>query len=351
MAINAIHSLVGKNLAWNDRAETASLRWNILMQDSLGRQITYLRVSITDRCDLKCSYCNVPGRALLQRREILTLEEIERICKIFTALGIKKIRITGGEPLVRRGVAGLIKSLSALHGIDEVTLTTNGTMLERNAADLANAGIKRINVSLDSLDSGRIQSITGRNVLATVLGGIAAAEAVGIKVKINMVLLADTTDSEIDAMIRWCGMSGHDLTLIEVMPMGPARSVSPDRHKALRGPLEHRWNLTPLCEKTGGPAKYVRVGETGGKLGFITPMSASFCEGCNRVRLTSNGMLKLCLDRGESVDLRACLRNGGSDQDLADTILAALQGKPAGHDFNSALEAGESERSMSAIGG
>jgi cyclic pyranopterin phosphate synthase len=322
-----------------------------MMQDSLGRQITYLRVSVTDRCDLKCSYCNVPGRHLLDRREILALEEIERICSVFADLGIEKIRITGGEPLVRRGVVDLIRHLTALPQLQEVTLTTNGTMLDRLAPDLAKAGIKRINVSLDSLDSSRIQSITGRNVLDNVLGGISAARDAGIKVKINMVVLADTTDGEIDAMIRWCGMSGLDLTLIEVMPMGPAKPVSPATHKTRRGYLEQRWSLNPLCENTGGPAKYVRVAETGGKLGFITPMSACFCEGCNRVRLTSNGLLKLCLDRGESIDLRSILRTGGSDEEVAQAIMTAIQGKPPGHDFLAALNQAGSVRSMSAIGG
>jgi cyclic pyranopterin phosphate synthase len=229
-----------------------------MMQDSLGRQITYLRVSVTDRCDLKCNYCNVPGRALLDRREILSLEEIERICRVFVDLGIRKIRITGGEPLVRRGVVDLIHNIGALPKLQEITLTTNGTMLDRFSDELARAGIQRINVSLDSLDARRIQAITGRNVLDNVLGGISAARESGIKIKINMVVLADTTDNEFDAMIRWCGMSGLDLTLIEVMPMGPVKFVPPAAHKALRGHLEQRWSLTPLCEETGGPAKYVR---------------------------------------------------------------------------------------------
>ncbi|MBF0267738.1 MAG: GTP 3',8-cyclase MoaA [Alphaproteobacteria bacterium] len=321
------------------------------MKDSLGREITYLRVSVTDRCDLKCSYCNVPGRALLERREILSLEEIEKISAAFVALGVVKIRITGGEPLLRRGVVGLVKRLKALPQLDEVTLTTNATMLDRYASELAAAGLRRVNVSLDSLEAGRIQSITGRNVLNAVLDGISAAGKAGIKVKINMVLVADTSDGEIDAMIRWCGFSGLDLTLIEVMPMGPAKPASPDMQKATQAHLEKRWTLAPLNERTGGPARYVRVGETGGKLGFITPMSACFCDTCNRVRLTSNGMLKLCLDRGDSVDLREILRSGGSDEELKEAILAAIQGKPSGHDFLAAAQVGASARSMSAIGG
>ncbi|CAA6603670.1 Cyclic pyranopterin monophosphate synthase [Rhodospirillaceae bacterium LM-1] len=322
-----------------------------MMRDNFGRQITYLRVSITDRCDLKCGYCNVPGRALLERREILSLEEIERICKAFVAQGVTKIRITGGEPLVRRGVVELIGRLNRLQRLDEVTLTTNGTQLDRHAQNLAKSGVRRLNVSLDSLDAGRFQSITGRDALGNVLSGIQAAKQAGLKVKINMVVLVETTDGDIDTMIRWCGMSGHDLTLIEVMPMGPAKLRPATSHIALREHLAQRWSLTPLCEETGGPASYVRVGETGGKLGFITPMSANFCASCNRVRLTSNGKLKLCLDRGESVDLRGLLRSGGSDEELKETIVSAIRGKPSGHDFLSATNEAAVPRSMSAIGG
>lgn len=328
-----------------------SLHEESVMKDSLGRQISYLRVSITDRCDLRCSYCAVPGRPLMERRDILSLEEIERICRIFVELGIRKIRITGGEPLVRRGVVELIARLGGLSQLDEITLTTNGTQLDRHALGLAKAGVRRINVSLDSLDAARFKEITGRDAVGSVHAGIAAARQAGLRVKINTVVLQDTTDGDIDAMIRWCGMMRLDLTLIEVMPMGSAKLRSNDSYIALREHLGQRWNLTPLSEKTGGPARYMRVAETGGKLGFITPMSANFCESCNRVRLTSDGMLKLCLDRGESVDLRQILRNGGSDEALAETIQAAILGKPPGHDFLAALTGESPVRSMSAIGG
>ncbi|TAN58254.1 MAG: GTP 3',8-cyclase MoaA [Rhodospirillales bacterium] len=321
------------------------------MFDSLGRQITYLRVSVTDRCDLRCSYCAVPGRALLERRDILTLEEISRICGAFVDLGVRKIRITGGEPLVRRGVMTLFQDIGALSRLDEVTLTTNGTQLERYAGDLVKAGVKRVNVSLDTLDGERFKTIAGRDVLEQVLNGIAAARRAGLKVKINAVVMADTADGEIDALIRWCGMGGLDLTLIEVMPMGPAQLPSPSKHLALRERLERRWQLTPLCERTGGPARYVRVNATGGRLGFITPMSSNFCEGCNRVRLTSSGLLKLCLDRGESINLRSLLQAGVSDGDLKRAISSAIQGKPKCHDFLGAANHEGGARSMSAIGG
>jgi cyclic pyranopterin phosphate synthase len=319
------------------------------MFDSFGRQISYLRVSVTDRCDLRCSYCNVPGRALLDRRDILSLEEIERICLAFVELGVTKIRLTGGEPLVRRGVVDLVERLTPL--VSEVTITTNGTQLDRHAQGLAKAGVRRINVSLDSLDATRFKTITGRDALGSVHAGIDAAKQAGLRVKVNMVVLQDTTDGDIDAMIRWCGMMGLDLTLIEVMPMGPAKLRPNDSHIAQREHLGKRWSLTPLCEKTGGPARYVHVGETGGRLGFITPMSANFCEGCNRVRLTSNGMLKLCLDRGESIDLRGILRSDGSDEVIRAAILAAIQGKPSGHDFLGSKGEQRPVRSMSAIGG
>lgn len=321
------------------------------MFDSFGRQISYLRVSVTDRCDLRCGYCNVPGRALLDRRDILSLEEIERICIAFVELGVTKIRLTGGEPLVRRGVVELVEKLSPLPNLNEITLTTNGTQLDRQALGLAKAGVRRINVSLDSLDAARFKTITGRDVLGSVHAGIDAAKQAGLKVKINMVVLQDTTDGDIDAMIRWCGMMGLDLTLIEVMPMGPAKLRPNDSHIAMREHLGKRWSLTPLCEKTGGPARYVLVGETGGRLGFITPMSANFCESCNRVRLTSNGLLKLCLDRGGSVDLRGILRGGGSDETVKAAIIAAIQGKPSGHDFQGSVGEQRPVRSMSAIGG
>ncbi|MBF0354848.1 MAG: GTP 3',8-cyclase MoaA [Alphaproteobacteria bacterium] len=321
------------------------------MFDSHGRQITYLRVSVTDRCDLRCSYCAVPGRVLLERRHILSLEEITRICGVFADLGVRKIRITGGEPLVRRGVLTLFQNLAGLNRLDEVTLTTNGTQLGSFADGLVKAGVRRVNVSLDTLDAARFKAIAGRDVLEQVLNGIAVARQAGLSVKINMVVMTDTTDGEIDSLIRWCGMGGLDLTLIEVMPMGPAKLPVLSKHLALRDRLERRWRLTPLCERTGGPARYVRVNETGGRLGFITPMSANFCEGCNRVRLTSDGILKLCLDRGDSINLRSLLQAGATDEDLKQVILSAVEGKPKGHDFTREPSKVSPQRSMSAIGG
>ncbi len=308
------------------------------MIDPFGRVIDYLRISVTDRCDFRCTYCMPEAMTFLPRSEVLSLEEIDRLASAFVARGTRKLRLTGGEPLVRRGVIELVRSLSRHlgNGLDELTMTTNGSQLARFAADLASAGVRRINVSLDTLDAAKFARITRWGKLPQVLDGIAAATAAGLHVKINMVALAGVNDNEIDAMLAWTAAHGHDLVLIETMPMGAIDDDRVDRYlplKAVRRDLESRWTLIDLPDSTGGPARYVRIAETGQRLGFITPLTHNFCESCNRVRLTATGRLYLCLGQDDMVDFRAPMRGGLDAAGLDALIDCALLAKPKGHDF------------------
>ena len=307
--------------------------------DRYGRAITYLRVSVTDRCDFRCVYCMSEHMTFLPRRDLLSLEELDRICSAFVARGVSKLRITGGEPLVRKNIMWLIERLARhLDGgaLEELTLTTNGSQLKRFARDLKAAGVERINVSLDTLKPERFRAITRWGDFSTVMGGIEAAEAAGLKVKINTVALKDTNEDEIDDLIRFAHGRGHDLTLIETMPMGEVDGDRTDQYLPLsivRARLMDRWTLQDIPYSTGGPARYVRVAETGGRLGFITPLTHNFCESCNRVRLTCTGTLYMCLGQEDAVDLRAPLRASDSDAPLNVAIDQAMALKPKGHDF------------------
>jgi len=334
------------------------------MVDGFGRAITYLRVSVTDRCDLKCRYCRSGRATYRSRAEILSLEELDRLCSLFIAKGITKLRITGGEPLVRRGVVDLLGWLSRHLGsgqsggdpvgrLSELTLTTNGTHLAEHAGRLAAIGIRRINVSCDTLEPEVFRSLTMGGRLAPVLAGIAAAAAAGIQIKINTVVMKGVNDRELDRLIGWCGEAGHDLTLIELMPFGEeALRVGTDHALPLTevmAELRRRWTLTPLADTTGGPARYHRIGETGGRLGMISPLSRCFCATCNRVRLTCDGRLHLCLGRTRAVELRA-LMQAGADGPVGAAIDAALAAKPEAHGFCEAAPA-SAGTPMSAFGG
>ena len=309
------------------------------MIDPFGRAVTYLRVSVTDRCDFRCTYCMTEHMTFLPKPEILTLEELDQICSAFIAKGVRKLRLTGGEPLVRRDVMTLIRNLGRhldTGALDELTLTTNGSQLAKYAGDLYAAGIRRINVSLDTLDDKNFASITRWGRLPQVLDGIKAATRAGLKVKINTVALKGENEFEIPSLIEWAHGEGHDLTLIETMPMGDIDGDRTDQYLPLshvRENLEARWTLSDLPERTGGPARYVRVQETSGKLGFITPLTHNFCESCNRVRLTCTGQLFMCLGQNDDADLRAALRNDASGVALNDAIDEAIGRKPKGHDF------------------
>ena len=308
--------------------------------DAFGRTVTYLRVSVTDRCDLRCVYCMSEHMTFLPKAEVLTLEELDRIASAFVGLGVKKLRITGGEPLMRKGVMGLIENLGrhlATGALDEITLTTNGTRLAEFAQPLADAGVRRINVSLDTLKPELFRTLTRGGDLAKVLGGIAAAQGAGLKVKINALALQHDNAAELPALIRWAHGRGMDMTLIETMPMGEIEADRTDQYlslTALRTELESFWTLADLAVTTGGPARYVAVAETGGRLGFITPLSHNFCEACNRVRLTCTGTLHTCLGREDAADLRAVIRGGASDEGLVAAIRGAVDAKPKGHDFH-----------------
>ena len=323
--------------------------------DSFGRHITYVRLSVTDRCDLRCRYCMAEQMRFLPKHDILSLEEIVALADIFIARGVRRIRLTGGEPLVRRGIADLVASLGARigNGLEELTLTTNGTQLTRFAAGLFDAGVRRVNVSLDSLRPDRFAHITRRGALAQVLDGIAAARAAGLAVKINMVALKGLNDDEIDGMLRWCAGEGHDLTLIETMPLG---EVEEDRTchylplDAVRRSLEERYELTPSLCRTGGPARYYEVAPLGLRLGLITPLTGNFCTGCNRIRVAATGTVYGCLGHDQKVELRDLLRAGGPD--AVDAALDRLmQGKPQGHDFRIAAARPAVARHMSVTGG
>ena len=308
------------------------------MIDPFGRAITYLRVSVTDRCDLRCTYCMADDMRFLPKAELLTLEELDRLCAAFIRLGTDKIRITGGEPLVRRNVMQLFQALGSRigGGLRELTLTTNGTRLAEFAPDLAAAGVRRVNVSLDTLDPAKFTAITRRGKIEKTLDGIFAAKAAGIAVKINAVALKGFNEEEISPMLGWCGEHGFDLCLIETMPMGEIDEDRTDQYLPLslvRSRLRKSWTLEDTDYKTGGPARYYIVAETGQRVGFITPMTHNFCESCNRVRLTCTGTLYMCLGQNDAADFRSILRDGASDDELDGSIRAAIARKPKGHDF------------------
>ena len=328
--------------------------------DPFDRTINYLRVSVTDRCDFRCVYCMSENMTFLPKKELLTLEELDRLCSVFISQGIHKLRITGGEPLVRRDIMGFFESISRHlgNGLNELTLTTNGSQLTRFADDLARFGIKRVNISLDTLDEQKFKDITRWGKLTKVLDGIKAAQAAGIRVKINMVALKDTNEDELEDVISWCADKDMDITFIEVMPMGDmGEEYRLDQYWALsdlRQRIEKTWGLTDIPENTGGPARYVRINETGQKIGFITPMTHNFCESCNRVRLTCTGQLFQCLGQEQETDLRKSLRdNLNDDAPVIKAIHAAIAIKPKGHDFSYDRKsvAGEMTRHMSHTGG
>ncbi len=330
------------------------------LADGLGRVVRYLRASVTDRCDLRCTYCMPERMRFLPRAEVLSLEEMDRVCTLFVGLGARKLRLTGGEPLVRRGVMELVESLGRhlrSGALDELTLTTNGTRLAEFAQPLARAGVRRVNVSLDTLDPERFRATTRGGDLQRVLAGLDAAQAAGLKVKLNAVALAHDNRAELPALLAWAHGRGCDLTLIEAMPMGEVDADRTDQFVSLadvRRDLAAVWTLTPLATSTGGPARYFRVEETGGTLGFITPLSHDFCDTCNRVRLTCTGTLHTCLGQDDATDLRAVLRGGGGDADLAAAVRAGLLAKPRGHDFairRRGEAAGGPARHMSTTGG
>jgi GTP 3',8-cyclase len=310
--------------------------------DPFARAITYLRLSVTDRCDFRCTYCMSEAMTFVPKAELLTLEELDRLASAFVALGVCKLRLTGGEPLVRKGIMGLITALSRhlrSGALQELTLTTNGSQLARYAAELAQAGVRRINVSLDTLDADKFAAITRWGRLAPVLEGIAAAKAAGLAVKINTVALRGVNEEELFPLTEWCAAQGHDLTFIEVMPMGEDMDA-PLRHGQywplddLRARLEARYGCRDVPLRTGGPARYVQLAATGQRVGFITPMTHNFCESCNRVRVTCLGEMYMCLGQQDRADLRAPLRASGDDAALVQAIRSAIARKPRGHDFD-----------------
>jgi cyclic pyranopterin phosphate synthase len=334
---------------------------NAPLVDPFQRAIRYLRVSVTDRCDFRCVYCMSENMTFLPKRELLTLEELDRMCSAFVRLGVEKLRITGGEPLVRRDILTFFHAM-ARHlesgALRELTLTTNGSQLERFAPDLAAAGVRRVNVSLDTLDEQKFAAITRWGRLPQVLRGIDAAQQAGLGVKINVVALKGFNEDELFDLAEWCAGRGMDLTFIEVMPMGDIGNENRLGQywplKDLRARLAERYSLTDLAERTGGPARYVRVEETGQKIGFITPLTHNFCESCNRVRLTCTGELYMCLGQEDMADLRAPLRaHPKDDAPLEAAIRAAIAAKPKGHDFDYSRQRldGQMPRHMSHTGG
>ncbi|WP_116654288.1 GTP 3',8-cyclase MoaA [Pelagibacterium sediminicola] len=335
---------------------TASSTFRPLI-DRFGRQVTYLRVSVTDRCDFRCTYCMGEDMTFLPKKDVLSFDEIQAIVSAFVARGVRKLRLTGGEPLVRRDIVKLIEAISATHlasgALDELTLTTNGSQLGVHATRLAELGIKRINVSLDTLDDARFTAITRRGRLGQVLDGIAAADAAGIAIKLNMVPIRGVNDDEIIPLLEWAHGRGYDLTLIEAMPLGDVAIDRSEAHLSLRevrDRLAETYALEPMNKRTGGPARYVRVGETGGTLGFITPLSHNFCESCNRVRLTCTGQLYMCLGQDDKVDLRAAYRESGA-VGLDAALDRAMILKPKGHDFEIDRAEPAVRRHMSVTGG
>ncbi len=307
--------------------------------DPFGRTIDYIRISVTDRCDFRCVYCMSEDMTFLPKKDLLTLEELDRLGSAFVGLGTKKIRITGGEPLVRKNIMQLFRSLGR-HlgggGLDELTVTTNGSQLSRFAEELVDTGVRRINVSLDTLDRDRFKAITRWGNYDKVMDGLAAAKKAGLSIKINAGAMKGVNEDEIDTMIQWCGDEGYDLTFIETMPLGDIDGDRTDQYLPLslvRGRLQQKWTLDESPYRTGGPARYVTVRETGGRLGFITPMTHNFCESCNRVRLTCTGTLYMCLGQDDAADLREPLRASEGDELLIAAIHEAIGRKPKGHDF------------------
>ncbi len=307
--------------------------------DPFGRHVTYLRVSVTDRCDFRCVYCMSEHMSFLPKKDLLTLEELDRLCSAFVAKGVRKLRITGGEPLVRKNILSLFRALSRhleTGRLEELTLTTNGSQLEKLAGELKAAGVRRINVSIDTLDPVKFKAITRWGDLSVVLRGVEAAKRAGIGIKINAVALKGVNEDEIDDLIRFAHGEGHDLTLIETMPLGDIEGDRTDQYLPLsivRARLLDHWTLEDIPFRTGGPARYVRVKETGGRIGFITPMTHNFCESCNRVRVTCTGTLYMCLGQEDAADLRAPLRASPDNGPLFEAIDAAIARKPKGHDF------------------
>ncbi|WP_375263702.1 GTP 3',8-cyclase MoaA [Palleronia sp.] len=328
--------------------------------DPFQRAISYLRVSVTDRCDFRCVYCMAENMQFLPKKELLTLEELDRMCSTFVGLGVRKLRITGGEPLVRREIMTFFRAMGRhleSGALQELTLTTNGSQLARFAQDLHDAGVRRVNVSLDTLDEAKFARVTRWGRLPQVLKGIDAAQAAGLRVKINTVALKGFNEDELHTLVDWCAERDMDLTFIEVMPMGDLGAE--DRVgqfwslKDVRARLAERFTVTGLTKRTGGPARYVRLGETGQEIGFITPLSHNFCESCNRVRLTCTGELYMCLGQEDMADLRTPLRASEDNRALEQAIRAAISLKPKGHDFDySRQEAGgQMSRHMSHTGG
>jgi cyclic pyranopterin phosphate synthase len=325
--------------------------------DAFNRRISYLRLSVTDRCDLRCSYCMPERMSFLPKAEVLSLEELHKLSLAMIERGISKIRLTGGEPLVRRDMIELVQALGRKvgDGLDELTLTTNGTQLAQFADDLAAAGIKRINVSLDTLDAALFQRLSRRDRLGQVLEGIQAAKEAGLKVKLNTVALKGLNEAEIPFLVEWAHANGHEITLIEIMPLGEVEEDRSEHYLPLsivRDELDRRWTLTPLGHTSGGPARYVDIAETGGRLGFITPLTNNFCAGCNRIRVTATGELYACLGGAEKVDLRGALRSETPDEALAAALDEAMRIKPERHHFR--IEAGAAPaqpRHMSLTGG
>jgi GTP 3',8-cyclase len=328
--------------------------------DPFARAISYLRVSVTDRCDFRCTYCMSEHMTFLPKADLLSLEELDRLCSAFVRLGVQKLRITGGEPLVRKGILTFFEAM-ARHlqtgALKELTLTTNGSQLAKFAQPLAELGVQRVNVSLDTLQPEKFTAITRWGRLPQVLDGIAAAKAAGLRVKINAVALKGFNEDELFSLLDWCAREDHDLTFIEVMPMGEDMSAGRlDQYwplKDLRARVADRYTLTDLAERTGGPARYVRIAETGQKLGFITPLTHNFCESCNRVRLTCTGELYMCLGQEDMADLRAPLRASPDDAVVEAAIRAAIARKPKGHDFDYSRQKvqGQVTRHMSHTGG
>ena len=310
------------------------------MIDPFGRDISYLRVSVTDRCDFRCTYCMSEDMTFLPKKDVLSLEELERLCNVFVKLGVKKLRLTGGEPLVRKNIMSLIRNLG--HHLDtgdleELTLTTNGSQLHRYAAELFDCGVRRVNVSIDTLDSEKFNEITRWGKLENVLRGIEAAANAGLKIKLNTVALRGTNEDELPNMVKWAGERGFDITIIEVMPMGDIGAENRVSQylplSMVRSSLSEHFTLRDIDYKTGGPARYVEVEETGTKIGFITPLTHNFCESCNRVRLTCTGTLYMCLGQEDAADLKTPLRNSEGDDALTAAIQEAISRKPKGHDF------------------
>ena len=357
MAPYDIHEARLSDIAPRRSDEGASARAVLL--DGHDRRIDYVRVSVTDRCDLRCAYCMPERMVFLPRAEVLSLEELDRLCALLVGMGMTKLRLTGGEPLMRRGFMDLVQGLSRhlrTGALSELTLTTNGTRLAEVADDLARSGVRRINVSLDTLEADHYRRLTRGGDLAKVMAGLDSAQAAGLHVKINAVALRNDNLAEIPAMVAWAHGRGFDLTLIETMPLGAMEEDRSEQYVPLaevRATLAAIWTMTPEAYATGGPARYVRVAETGGRIGFITPMSHTFCESCNRVRVTCTGTLHTCLGQDDATDLRSLLRaHPQDDAPVRAAVLAALASKPKGHDFRIARGAGPAvARHMSTTGG